>query len=185
MADLRLVELHRGSVHASSEGIDRGSTFVVRLPALPPGTAAERSPDDSGRSAEGGTATRRILVVDDNMDAAESSAAVLRLNGHEVQVACDGPAALKAAEDFRPDVVLLDIGPPGMDGYKVAEQLRTVPVLADTVLIALSGYGGELHAKRCSEAGFDCHLVKPANLEQLDAIIESCRSRHTLAKNAQ
>ena len=179
----RLVELHQGTVHASSEGLDRGSRFVVRLPALPPGTAPERAPN-SGRSAEGPTATHRILVVDDNVDAAESSAAVLRLDGHEVQVAWDGPDALQAAEHFRPDVVLLDIGLPGMDGYEVARQLRTMPVLADAVLIALSGYGGEQHVERCQQAGFDSHLVKPANLEQLDALIESCRSRRTPANNA-
>jgi len=179
----RLVELHQGTVHASSEGLDRGSRFVVRLPALPPGTVPERAPD-SGRSAEGPSANHRILVVDDNVDAAESSAAVLRLDGHEVQVAWDGPAALQAAEHFRPDVVLLDIGLPGMDGYEVARRLRTMPVLADVVLIALSGYGGEQHAERCRQAGFDCHLVKPAALEQLEALIESCRSRRTAASNA-
>jgi two-component system, chemotaxis family, CheB/CheR fusion protein len=178
----RLAELHQGSVRASSEGLDRGSSFVVRLPALPPGTAPERSPN-SGRSAEGPTATHRILVVDDNVDAAESSAAVLRLDGHEVHVACDGPAALQSAEDFPPDVVLLDIGLPGMDGYEVAQRLRTMPALADAVLIALSGYGGEQHAERCRRAGFDCHLVKPANLEQLDALIESCRRRRTAAND--
>jgi two-component system, chemotaxis family, CheB/CheR fusion protein len=180
----RLVELHRGSVRASSDGLDRGSRFVVRLPALPSGAAPERSPN-SGRSAKGPTATHRILIVDDNVDAGESSAAVLRLDGHEVKVLCDGPSALQSAEDFRPDVVLLDIGLPGMDGYEVAQQLRTMPVLADAVLIALSGYGGEQHAERCRQAGFDCHLVKPANLEQLDALIESCRSRRTLANSAR
>ncbi|AXF05742.1 chemotaxis protein CheB [Paraburkholderia hospita] len=179
----RLVELHQGSVHASSEGLDRGSRFVVRLPALPPGTAPEHAPN-SGRSVAGTSTTHRILVVDDNVDAAESSAALLRLDGHVVQVACDGPAALQSAEDFRPDVVLLDIGLPGMDGYEVAERLRTMPTLADAVLIALSGYGGEQHAERCQQAGFDCHLVKPANLEQLDALIESSRSRRTPANNA-
>jgi two-component system CheB/CheR fusion protein len=180
----RLVELHRGSVLASSEGLDRGSRFVVRLPALPSGTAPTRTPNVD-RPTTRPTATHRILVVDDNVDAAESSAAVLHLDGHEVQVACDGPTALQGAAEFRPDVILLDIGLPGMDGYEVAQRLRTMPVVADAVLIALSGYGGEQHAERCKQAGFDCHLVKPANLEQLDALIESCRSRRTQANNAR
>jgi len=179
----RLVELHHGSVRASSEGLARGSSFVVRLPALPPGAAPQCSPNTS-RSAAGPTTTHRILVVDDNIDAAESSAAVLRLDGHAVHVACDGPAALRSAEDFRPDVVLLDIGLPGMDGYEVAQRLRAIPALADVVLIALSGYGGEQHADRCQRAGFDCQVVKPTDLEQINALIESCRNRRTPADNA-
>jgi two-component system CheB/CheR fusion protein len=178
----RLVELHRGSVHASSEGLGRGSRFVVRLPALPPGTASER-PVNLSRSVQGATASRRVLVVEDNVDAAESSAAVLRLDGHDVQVAYDGPTALKTAEDFQPEVVLLDIGLPGMDGYEVARRLRAMPVVADAVLVAVSGYGGDQHAERCERAGFDCHLVKPANLEHLDALVESCLDRHKSDKD--
>nr|WP_281362364.1 response regulator [Pararobbsia alpina] len=97
---------------------------------------------------------------------------------------CDHQPRCRPQRIFAPDGVLLDIGLPGMDGYEVVQRLRTMPALADAVVIAVSGYGGEQHAERCQQAGFDCHLVKPANLEQLDALIESCRSRRTPAKNA-
>lgn len=107
----------------------------------------------------------RILLVDDNVDAAESGAALLRLDGHEVQLVGDSSAALRTVKNFCCDVVLLDIGVPGMDGYEVAQRLRTMPALADAVLITLSGYGGEQHATRCEQAGFNCHLAEPANLE--------------------
>ncbi|OAJ59452.1 hypothetical protein A6V36_27835 [Paraburkholderia ginsengiterrae] len=179
----RLVELHHGSVRAFSGGLDRGSTFVVELPVLPLGTA----PEPAARS-DAPAATRaghyRILVVDDNVDAAESSAALLRLDGHDVQVASDGESALRGAEAFRPDVVLLDIGLPGMNGYEVARRLRAMQDLTGALLIAISGYSGEEHLQRCLEAGFDCHLVKPADLGQLDALIASHRSRRTDANNA-
>jgi two-component system, chemotaxis family, CheB/CheR fusion protein len=105
----------------------------------------------------------------------------LRLAGHEVQVACDGPAALRTVQDLHPEAVLLDIGLPGMDGYEVANQLRAMPALADTVLIALSGYGGEEHLLRSQQASFDCHLVKPADLSKLDVLIASHRGKRASA----
>ncbi|GLC91298.1 hypothetical protein Tamer19_07060 [Cupriavidus sp. TA19] len=118
-------------------------------------------------------APKRILVVDDNSDAAESTAMLLGLEGHEVKVASDGPSALQGAADFHPDVILLDIGPPEMDGYEVARRLRVMPGFAETTLIALSGYAGEEHLERARQAGFDHHLVKPAALAQLTQLIAS------------
>ena len=172
----RLVELHHGSVHAFSEGLNRGSKFVVRLPALPRGTVPDE-PLHAAIHAAPEFGIMRILVVDDNVDALESSAALLRIDGHVVQTARDGATALRCAVEFSPDVVLLDIGLPEMDGYEVARRLRLLPELHDTLLIAHSGYGEEEHLQRAREAGFDHHLVKPADLSQLSAIIAVCRER--------
>lgn len=168
----QLVELHHGTVRASSDGPGRGSTFVVRLPALSHAITLQ----EEARGAEPvapQTAPKRILVVDDNADAAESTAMVLRLEGHEVKIAIDGPSALQSAAEFHPEVILLDIGLPGMDGYEVARRLRVMPGLAETMLIALSGYAGEEHLARTRQAGFDYHLVKPAALAQLNQVISS------------
>ena len=168
----RLVELHRGSVHARSDGLNCGSKFVVRLPALPKGTEPERSAAEDRREGVDVVA-QRILVVDDNDDAAESSAVLLRLSGHEVQVAAEGQAALDLMDTFRPDVVLLDIGLPDMDGYEVARRIRSMPGHAHVLLVALSGYGQAEHLVRSHEAGFNHHLVKPADLRELDTLIAS------------
>jgi two-component system CheB/CheR fusion protein len=115
--------------------------------------------------------------VDDNVDALESSAALLRIDGHDVQTARDGPATLLAVEQFSPEVVLLDIGLPGMDGYEVARRIRSMPDQHDTLLIAHSGYGEEEHLQRATQAGFDHHLIKPADLGQLSALVALCRER--------
>jgi two-component system CheB/CheR fusion protein len=172
----RLVGLHGGSVRAYSEGLNRGSKFVVRLPALPRGTVPEE-PIHLAMHAAPPLGAMRILVVDDNVDALESSAALLQMDGHEVRTARDGPTALRSAKEFIPDVVLLDIGLPEMDGYEVARRLRLMPELHDTLLIAHSGYGEEEHLQRARQAGFDHHLVKPADLGRLAAVIASCRER--------
>jgi PAS domain S-box-containing protein len=167
----RLVEMHGGTVRAHSAGPGQGSEFVVRLPAL-----AEPAAGAPARKAEGGEAAaglprRRVLVVDDNVDAADSLALLLKLSGQETRVAYDGPTALLVAEAFRPQLVLLDIGMPGMDGYEVArrlrEQGRKVP------LVAVTGWGQEEDRRRSREAGFDHHLVKPVDpsaLQQLLAV---------------
>ncbi|MBN9522717.1 response regulator [bacterium] len=154
----RLVALHGGRVEVRSEGAGRGSEFVVRLP-----TAEDRpaSPGAQENTASATAAGRRILVVDDNADAADSMAVLLGLHGHTVRTAADGEAAIAAAAEFHPDVVLCDIGLPGMNGYEVARRLRTVPGLAETRFIALTGYGREGDARRSREAGFHAHLVKP------------------------
>jgi PAS domain S-box-containing protein len=164
----RIVELHGGRVWAHSDGPGRGSTFSVRLPVAT-GHRQERVPMPVGTPATG--RTRRVLVVDDNLDAAEMLGALLRHAGHEVRVAGDGPAALDVAAEFRPDVALLDIGLPGMDGYELARALRLDPALPAIVLIALTGWGQEEDKKRARDAGFDGHLTKPADPEQVMRLV--------------
>lgn len=123
-------------------------------------------------------------MVDDNSDAADSTAMLLRLDGHEVEVAGDGPSALQGAAQFRPDVILLDIGLPEMDGYEVARRLRTMPDFANTLLIALSGYAGQEYLDRARQAGFDHHLVKPADLARLNQLISSAATSQHRVDNA-
>ena len=164
-----LVQMHGGSVSAQSGGPGLGSQFTVRLPVSP---AVEASPstDRPIAAVETAPAARRtILVVDDNTDAADSLATSLRMQGHTVQVAYDGDSALKACERLAPDVVVLDIGMPGMDGYEVARRLRRRQ--PQTRLVALSGWGQSEDKLRAREAGFDTHLTKPADLEALQGIV--------------
>jgi PAS domain S-box-containing protein len=158
----RLVEMHGGRVTAHSDGPGKGSEFVVRLPTLSEEqkeALLRRQGED--RPAVPPTAPRRILVVDDNVDAADSLAVLLRLEGHEVRVAHDGPAALAAAQAEPPDVVILDLGMPGMDGFEVARRLRALPGLRDVLLVAVTGWAQEEDRRRCFEAGFDGHMPKP------------------------
>jgi PAS domain S-box-containing protein len=162
----RLVELHRGRVEVYS-ALGQGSEFVVRLPVVltpapPPPPAAEAAQP---------TASLRVLVVDDNVDAAESLALLLRASRHEVRTAHDGPTALQAALDYRPNVVLLDIGLPGLNGLEVAKRIRQQPALKNTVLVAMTGYGQETDRQRSREAGFDAHLVKPADFGMVQQIL--------------
>jgi signal transduction histidine kinase len=154
----RLVELHRGEVSASSEGPGRGSEFTVRLPAC----AQPAAPAGSCLTPRTTTA-RRILVVDDNVDAADSLGRLLQLLGHEISLAHDGPAALRAFAASVPEVVFLDIGLPGLDGYEVARRLRRTPVGAHTLLVALTGYGQHEDRALAQAAGFDHHMVKPVD----------------------
>jgi two-component system CheB/CheR fusion protein len=164
----RLVEMHGGRVQAFSAGANQGSEFVVRLPALAGETPHEAS--NNGAAALSARCPRCVLVVDDSADGADSLAVLLRLAGHEVRVCNDGPSALAAVDTFRPDVVLLDIGLPGMDGYEVARRLRTRPEMKQALLVALTGYGQDDDRRRSREAGFDHHLVKPADPEALSAL---------------
>ncbi len=158
-----LVELHGGSIAARSAGRGAGSEFVVRLPALPAGARPAR-PRAVVPGAEGVVACRSVLVVDDNVDAATTLARLLkRLYGQEVRLAFDGPTAIEAALDARPDLVLLDIGMPGMDGYEVARRLRALPGFERTLIVALTGWGQEKDRERSVRAGFDKHLVKPVD----------------------
>jgi PAS domain S-box-containing protein len=168
----RLVEMHGGRVEARSEGPGRGSEFIVRLPAssLPGEEAA------AGQPAPPASRALKILVVEDNVDAAEMMSFLLTLGGHEVRTARDGPEALETARAFEPQAVLCDIGLPGMNGYEVAARLREQPAFQKTALIALTGYGQEEARRRSKEAGFDYHLVKPVEPEALDALLESLRA---------
>jgi signal transduction histidine kinase/CheY-like chemotaxis protein len=158
-----LVELHGGTVEARSQGPGKGSEFVVRLPA--PAEADLPAPEAPAR--DGPAPPRRVLVVDDNRDAADSIALLLALWGHEAAVAYDGPTAVALARECRPEVVLLDLGLPGMTGYDVAARLRAEPALSCTRLLALTGYGAEEDRRRTQAARFDGHLLKPVDPDLL------------------
>jgi PAS domain S-box-containing protein len=164
----RLVEMHGGTVTAHSEGPGKGSEFVVRLPA-PPQDGKEKPllKQAEDKQAVAPSAPRHILVVDDNEDGAESLAVLLRLEGHKVWVAKDGPAALAAALADPPEMVVLDLGMPGMDGFEVARRLRGQPGSKDVLLVALTGWAQEEDRRRCYEAGFDGHLPKPVEWDAL------------------
>jgi PAS domain S-box-containing protein len=163
-----LVELHGGRVTAHSEGPGRGSEFVVHLPAVP---QAAGEPEARFGPALAAPPRRRVLVVDDNVDAAESLGELLRLEGHEVRVAHDGPSALEAAAVGRPELVVLDLGMPGMDGFEVARRLRRLPGLEGVVVVALTGWGQDDDRRRSREAGFNHHLVKPAGPEAIQQLL--------------
>ncbi|WP_411281347.1 PAS domain S-box protein [Gemmatimonas sp.] len=180
-----LVEMHNGTVEARSEGLGRGSEFIVRLPALAPAADTEHGGDQSEADYQAPSASGfRVLVVDDNQDAADSLAILLELQGHEVQVAFSGVAALEITKAFTPDVVFLDIGMPGMDGYELARRLRQQPGLDAVVLTALTGWGQKEDRRRTSEAGFDHHLVKPAEPQAVQAVLaEAQRVRHRPLEN--
>jgi PAS domain S-box-containing protein len=162
----KLVELHGGRIQASSDGLGRGSEFVVRLPA-PSEWPAQQKARAAGTTAEVELPRRRVLVVDDNQDAAESLAMMLRLAGQDVLTAYEGRSALTQAQGFRPEVVFLDIGLPGMDGYEVARRLREQQSPEKPLIVAVTGWGQEEDRRRCYEAGFDGHLVKPVEPELL------------------
>lgn len=168
----RLVELHAGSVDAYSSGLNQGSEFVVRLPVWreAPLESSDGAPAEPAQAPHNGL---RVLVVDDNKDAAESTGLLLGLSGFEVQLAYDGATALKTASGFCPDAVLLDIGLPVMDGYEVARRLRAQSWGKQMALIAASGYGQEEDQQRSKEAGFDTHLTKPPDPSHLTEILVS------------
>ncbi|HVR98064.1 MAG TPA: ATP-binding protein [Thermoanaerobaculia bacterium] len=165
-----LVEMHGGTVEAASDGLGKGSELVVRLPALPEEAAAAGQPSPEVPEAAA-AASRRILVVDDNVDSAESLALLLQLYGHQARLAHDGVTGLEEARSFLPDVVLLDIGLPRLDGYSVARRLRQEPGLDHVTLIAMTGYGQEEDRRRSKDAGFDHHLVKPVDLDTLRGLL--------------
>ncbi len=168
----RLVEMHGGTVTAQSEGPGRGSAFTLHLPLV---DVEKRRAQDDARQAPQGPACR-ILVVDDNVDAAESLSMMLRLSGHEVRAAHGGPSAIDQAATFRPDAVLLDIGMPGMNGYETGRRLRELPGLDKAVLIALTGWGQEEDRQRSKEAGFHAHLVKPVDPGALEGLLASLQA---------
>jgi CheY-like chemotaxis protein len=167
----RLVRMHNGTVQARSDGPGRGSEFIVRLP-LRPEPAIVRAPEEGSTAHEGGM-RRRILVVDDNRDAAQALRLLLEGEGHEVRVADDGPSGLAVAKEYRPDVALLDIGLPKMNGYELAQRLREDPSLHGTLLIAVTGYGQMHDRARASASGFQHHLVKPVEFGALQQLLRA------------
>jgi len=169
----RLIELHGGTTEARSAGFGHGAEFVVRL------SLASEPEGGAGHGAGGGdrpeSAPARLLVVDDNEDATESLRLLLEMSGHDVRTAADGTTALAVAAEFVPDVVLLDIGLPGMDGCEVARRMRALPATRDAYLVALTGYGHESDRERVRESGFDRHELKPIAPDVLDELIRARR----------
>jgi CheY-like chemotaxis protein len=165
----KLVEMHGGTVEAQSAGLGKGSEFTVRLPVLrsPTGRSQVLSDEKEKRS----DSDWRVLVVDDNVDSADSIAMLLQVSGHEVRVAYSGQDALETAVEYQPDIILLDIGLPGMDGYEVARRLRAHPQLREVKLIAVTGYGQDADRLQSQEAGFDYHLVKPVDAQKLEELL--------------
>ncbi|HEV2950319.1 MAG TPA: ATP-binding protein [Gemmataceae bacterium] len=165
-----LTELHGGKVQAFSAGQGQGSEFLLQLPAMkeapPPASQLEQESHVSASS-------RKILVVDDSLDGARSLSMLLEILGHEVRTVHDGPMALAEAEKFLPEVVLMDIGLPGMDGFEVARRMRQDHGMKDTTLVAITGYGQDEDRRRSHEAGFDAHLVKPIDPKDLNHLLAS------------
>ncbi len=166
----RLVEMHGGSVQATSDGPGQGSEFSIRLPRLP-GAAGEAEVAAGAPTERRVGSSRQILVVDDEADSADSLALFLRLRGHDVRTAYDGPSALNEVLTHQPDVIFLDLGLPGMSGYDVARRLRATPGVGAIRLVALTGYGTEADRQNTRDAGFDLHLAKPVDPLTLDAIL--------------
>jgi len=179
-----LVELHGGSVEVRSDGVGHGSEFTVRLPMLSRAAEPVASQAATAPAADG---PRRVLIVDDNHDGAESLAMLLEFSGHEVHKAHDGEEAVKAAERIRPDIVLLDIGLPIVNGYEACRRIRSEPWGTRMVLVALTGWGQEEDRERSREVGFDKHLVKPVDHDTLLALVASSRSvrDHTQKENGR
>ncbi|HET8748583.1 MAG TPA: response regulator, partial [Ramlibacter sp.] len=165
-----LIEMHGGTVVAESAGPGQGSTFTVTLPCLPVPAPTPAAAAAGGRAE---ASSLRVLVVDDNVDAAETLTTFLDMIGAQTRAVYDGPAVVPAALEFRPDVVLLDIGLPGMSGYDVARALRAEPALARAALVALTGWGAEDDRRKAMDAGFDHHLTKPVDLEVLQGVLHS------------
>jgi CheY-like chemotaxis protein len=163
--------MHNGTVEARSEGPGKGTEFLVRLPISAQGLDQDRAQEEGQQAHQRPSPSGyRLLVVDDNQDAADSLADLLRLEGHEVRVAYSGVAALEVTKAYAPDAVFLDIGMPGMDGYEVARRMRQ-PGREKVVLAALTGWGQQVDRRRTAEAGFDHHLVKPPEPKEVDNVL--------------
>jgi signal transduction histidine kinase/CheY-like chemotaxis protein len=167
-----LVRRHGGAVEAHSDGLGKGSVFTIRLPRA----ARHDLPDEAQKSAEPAAkqGERRVLIVDDNLDAAETLAMMLELLGQETRQAHDGPQALEVAREYCPDLIFMDIGLPGLNGHEVVARMRRDLGMVETYIVALSGYGTEEDRRKSSEAGFDTHLVKPLDPSHLPQLLASC-----------
>jgi CheY-like chemotaxis protein len=166
----RLAQLHGGTLKAASDGPGQGATFTLRIPRLPDENATTVVPLHGGAGELTGL---RIMVVDDNRDAAETLAAALRLQGHSVSVAHDGAGALELAAELHADVVLLDIGMPLMDGYEVCRRLRAMSSYRECRIIAVTGWGAARDRQQAEAAGFDAHVTKPADWRQIEQVLRS------------
>jgi PAS domain S-box-containing protein len=170
----RLVELHGGSIGAASDGAGRGSVLTVRLPALAGDTAAAAIADAPAAAAPHGQ--RRVLIAEDHKDSAASLARLLELLGNTVRIARDGEEAVALAHEFRPEVLLLDIGMPKLNGYDACRRIRGEPWARDALIVALTGWGQESDRRRSRDAGFDHHLVKPVEIDALEAVLGALRT---------
>jgi CheY-like chemotaxis protein len=169
-----LVEMHGGSVSAHSGGVGQGTEMVVRLPIGIDARALPSRPQETEEAAAPTTLSRRILIVDDNKDAADSMALLVETAGHRVRTAYDGQEALDLASAFAPDVLLLDLGVPGLNGFEIARRIRRQPWGKTVSLIALTGWGQEQDRRRTAEAGFDAHLIKPVGTADLLSALKAC-----------
>jgi CheY-like chemotaxis protein len=167
----RLVEMHDGRVEARSAGAGLGTEFEVRLPLVRRAAAAAAAPIAQAAARPESETRLRILIVDDNRDSAESLASLLRLDGNDVCTAYEGSQALAVAEDYHPEVILLDLGLPGINGFEVAKQMRLSPVLGDTTIVAITGFGTDNDRRLSKNAGFEHHLVKPVDFTILQRLL--------------
>ena len=168
----RVLELHGGLIEARSDGLGQGSEFIMRLPIASPSASESRSGNGlTVESVAPSERPRRILIVEDSVDAADALELLVRSFGYEIASARDGPTALALAEYFLPDIALVDVGLPGIDGYELARRLRAAPQHAELYLVAMTGYGREEDRIAARAAGFDCHLVKPAEVDELQAVL--------------
>ena len=171
----KLVEMHGGTSKAESDGLDKGSRFTVSLPLAQAASKIPVAPDEV--TTQPGAKPLNVLITDDNDDSAQTTRWMLELMGHKSTVANDGPTALKLAQDIHPDVILLDIGMPGMDGYEVCRILRTLPDVKHTILIAQTGWGQESDRRKAFDAGFDHHITKPVSLTLLTGLLTDAQKQ--------
>lgn len=171
----RMVEMHAGTVEARSDGQDKGSEFIIRLPLAPEYLLRDQSATGSLKESAEVAKVRRILVVDDNQDSAQSLGMLLKLMGNEVRLAYDGPSALAVLQEFSPTMALLDIGLPGMTGYELARKIRGTPRFQNVLLVAQTGWGQDEDRRRSAEAGFDAHLVKPVDPAVLQELLQNLK----------
>jgi PAS domain S-box-containing protein len=183
----RLVEMHGGTIEADSPGVGLGSVFTVRLPvAAPPGTQSISGTSSRRFESSPSNSSFRVLIVDDSDDGATSLAMLLQVWGYTVRIAHDGPQAIEAAWEFRPELVFLDISLPGMDGYEVCRRLGAEPGLSGTIFVALTGWGDDEGKKRAQDAGFAFHLVKPVDPDQIEDVLKKAvEGRERMGSNSR